>query len=341
MKAMVSKKANQRILAAIMACVMLFSLIYTSSPSAAETETHKNCITVSVVDEDGKAVEGARVEYSISSKQEGKVKSDIATTDGSGVVEVFSTTEYEKYPEGDLSVSAEVTKTGYEGAVLAGDVTSDTHDFQMTIKENKITGVVIKPNDLKYNGSAQELVSVTGTKEGDKVSYKLGDGEFSTEVPKATEIGTYNVSVKVEREGYPDYEENVEVTIAHGQITGIEIKPYDGKYDGQEHELVSVSGTVAGDVVKYYVGDDEEGTTTVPKATEVGTYPIKKITIERTNYDTYVQENISANIALGQINGGDLIKAVKDLEYNGMDQALVEIASNAEKNGYSFRHVFF
>ena len=66
MKAMVSKKANQRILAAIMACVMLFSLIYTSSPSAAETETHKNCITVSVVDEDGKAVEGARVEYSIS-----------------------------------------------------------------------------------------------------------------------------------------------------------------------------------------------------------------------------------------------------------------------------------
>lgn len=337
MKAMVSKKANQRILAAIMACVMLFSLIYTSSPSAAETETHKNCITVSVVDEDGKAVEGARVEYSISSKQEGKVKSDIATTDGSGVVEVFSTTEYEKYPEGDLSVSAEVTKTGYEGAVLAGDVTSDTHDFQMTIKENKITGVVIKPNDLKYNGSAQELVSVTGTKEGDKVSYKLGEGEFSTEVPKATEIGTYNVSVKVEREGYPDYEENVEVTIAHGQITGIEIKPYDGKYDGQEHELVSVSGTVAGDVVKYYVGDDEEGTTTVPKATEVGTYPIKKITIERTNYGTYVQENISANIALGQINGGDLIKAVKDLEYNGMDQAVVEIASNAEKNGYSFK----
>ncbi len=337
MKAMVSKKANQRILAAIMACVMLFSLIYTSSPSAAETETHKNCITVSVVDEDGKAVEGARVEYSISSKQEGKVKSDIATTDGSGVVEVFSTTEYEKYPEGDLSVSAEVTKTGYEGAVLAGDVTSDTHDFQMTIKENKITGVVIKPNDLKYNGSAQELVSVTGTKEGDKVSYKLGDGEFSTEVPKATEIGTYNVSVKVEREGYPNYEENVEVTIAYGQITGIEIKPYDGKYDGQEHELVSVSGTVAGDVVKYYVGDDEEGTTTVPKATEVGTYPIKKITIERTNYDTYVQENISANIALGQINGGDLIKAVKDLEYNGMDQELVDIASNAEKNGYSFK----
>lgn len=337
MKAMVSKKANQRILAAIMACVMLFSLIYTSSPSAAETETHKNCITVSVVDEDGKAVEGARVEYSISSKQEGKVKSDIATTDGNGVVEVFSTTEYEKYPEGDLSVSAEVTKTGYEGAVLAGDVTSDTHDFQMTIKANKITGVVIKPNDLKYNGSAQELVSVTGTKEGDKVSYKLGDGEFSTEIPKATEIGTYNVSVKVEREGYPDYEEKVEVTIAHGQITGIEIKPYDGKYDGQEHELVSVSGMVAGDVVKYYVGDDEEGTTTVPKATEVGTYPIKKITIERTNYDTYIQENISANIALGQINGGDLIKAVKDLEYNGMDQALVEIASNAEKNGYSFK----
>ncbi len=339
MKAMVSKKANQRILAAIMACVMLFSLIYTSSPSSAETETQSTGVTVTVVDENGAGVAEANVVYTITSTSESKtVKESSGNTDNNGSLEVITADEYNKYPEGDLKISATVSKADYEGAPISETViTSASQKINATIKSKKIAGVTVEKNDLKYNGTAQELVSVTGTKEGDKVSYKLGDGEFSTDVPKATEIGTYNVSVKVEREGYPDYEEKVEVTIAHGQITGIEIKPYDGKYDGQEHELVSVSGMVAGDVVKYYVGDDEEGTTTVPKATEVGTYPIKKITIERTNYDTYIQENISANIALGQINGGDLIKAVKDLEYNGMDQALVEIASNAEKNGYSFK----
>lgn len=326
MKAMVNKKANQRILAAIMACVMLFSLIYTSSPSAAETETHKNCITVSVVDEDGKAVEGARVEYSISSKQEGKVKSDIATTDGSGVVEVFSTTEYEKYPEGDLSVSAEVTKTGYEGAVLAGDVTSDTHDFQMTIKENKITGVVIKPNDLKYNGSAQELVSVTGTKEGDKVSYKLGDGEFSTEVPKAAEIGTYNVSVKVEREGYPDYEENVEVTIEAGVLTDEDItfKAYSGDYDGVAHASVTKTGGKLDDG-KNTITYEYDGKTynEAPAFTDAGEYSVKVI-VKRTNYEQY-EKTFTANINSVAING-ITVEPKTGLKYTGSPQALVTVS---------------
>ena len=327
MKAMVSKKANQRILAAIMACVMLFSLIYTSSPSAAETETHKNCITVSVVDEDGKAVEGARVEYSISSKQEGKVKSDIATTDGSGVVEVFSTTEYEKYPEGDLSVSAEVTKTGYEGAVLAGDVTSDTHDFQMTIKENKITGVVIKAVDnLKYNGSAQELVSVTGTKEGDKVSYKLGDGEFSTEVPKATEIGTYNVSVKVEREGYPDYEENVEVTIADGVFTDDDIifEAYSGDYDGVAHASVTKTGGKLDDG-KNTITYEYDGKTynEAPAFIDAGEYSVK-VVVNRTNYEQY-EKTFTANINSVVING-ITVEPKTGLKYTGSPQTLVTVS---------------
>ena len=326
MKAMVSKKVNQRILAAIMACVMLFSLIYTSSPSAAETETHKNCITVSVIDEDGKAVEGARVEYSISSKQEGKVKSDIATTDGSGVVEVFSTTEYEKYPEGDLSVSAEVTKTGYEGAVLAGDVTSDTHDFQMTIKENKITGVVIKPNDLKYNGSAQELVSVTGTKEGDKVSYKLGDGEFSTEVPKATEMGTYNVSVKVERKGYPDYEEKVEVTIEAGVLTDEDItfKAYNGDYDGVAHASVTKTGGKLDDG-KNTITYEYDGKTynEAPAFTDAGEYSVKVI-VKRTNYEQY-EKTFTANINSVAING-ITVEPKTGLKYTGSPQALVTVS---------------
>ena len=333
MKAMVSKKANQRILAAIMACVMLFSLIYTSSPSAAETETHKNCITVSVVDEDGKAVEGARVEYSISSKQEGKVKSDIATTDGGGVVEVFSTTEYEKYPEGDLSVSAEVTKTGYAGAVLAGDVTSGKHDFQMTIKENKITGVVIKAVDnLKYNGSAQELVSVTGTKEGDKVSYKLGDGEFSTEVPKATEIGTYNVSVRVERKGYPDYEENVEVTIADGVLTDADItfKAYSGDYDGVAHASVTKTGGKLDDG-KNTITYEYNGKTynEAPAFTDAGEYSVK-VVVNRTNYEQY-EKIFPANIKLAAINGitvePDKGSDNKGLKYTGNSQALVTVSN--------------
>ena len=154
MKAMVSKKANQRILAAIMACVMLFSLIYTSSPSSAETETQSTGVTVTVVDENGAGVAEANVVYTITSTSESKtVKESSGNTDNNGSLEVITADEYNKYPEGDLKISATVSKADYEGAPISETViTSASQKINATIKSKKIAGVTVEKNDLKYNG---------------------------------------------------------------------------------------------------------------------------------------------------------------------------------------------
>ena len=49
---------------------------------------------------------------------------------------------------------------------------------------------------LTWTGEAQELVTV-GTATGGKVQYKLGDGDWSENIPTATAVGTYTVYYKV------------------------------------------------------------------------------------------------------------------------------------------------
>lgn len=339
MKAMVSKKANQRILAAIMACVMLFSLIYTSSPSAAETETQSTGVTVTVVDENGASVAGANVEYTITSTSENKtVKGSSGTTDDKGLLEVLTADEYNKYPAGDLKISATVSKADYEGATISETViTSASQKINATIKSNKITGVTVEKNDLKYNGTAQELVSVSGTKADDTVTYKLDNGEFSTEVPKATAVGTYKVTVKVERTGYDAFEQEVSVDINKGVITDKDIafKGYEGIYDEMPHAAVTVSGNLndGKNTITYEVQEKDQVkkyVNNIPEFTNAGNY-IVNITVDRDNYDTY-KTSANVKIDVATINGIK-IEANK-LTYKGEEQELIKI-ENAD--GYTVR----
>ena len=88
--------------------------------------------------------------------------------------------------------------SGYELIVDHAPVTAPT----------AITGLV-------YNGKAQKLVNPGSTAEG-KMMYKVGDGEWSEEIPEATEAGEYTVSYKVVRaEGHGETDvQQLKVTIA-------------------------------------------------------------------------------------------------------------------------------
>ena len=88
--------------------------------------------------------------------------------------------------------------SGYELIVDHAPVTAPT----------VITGLI-------YNGKAQKLVNPGSTAEG-KMMYKVGDGEWSEEIPEATEAGEYTVSYKVVRaEGHGETDvQQLKVTIA-------------------------------------------------------------------------------------------------------------------------------
>ena len=82
--------------------------------------------------------------------------------------------------------------------VLGDDSHSDLIDDekqQLTVTIAKADAQVTAPTantGLTYNGESQALV-VAGSAIGAKIEYKLGDGEWMTDIPKATDAGEYTV----------------------------------------------------------------------------------------------------------------------------------------------------
>ena len=82
-----------------------------------------------------------------------------------------------------------------------------------------VTAPTIK-SELVYTGSAQALLNA-GSTSGGTMQYKLGDGEWGTAVPTATNAGTYEVSYRVQgNETYAGAEgSTLSVTIAKADPT--------------------------------------------------------------------------------------------------------------------------
>ena len=68
----------------------------------------------------------------------------------------------------------------------------------------QILGISVKKQEPVYDGTAKQI-TVKGTREGDRVTYKYEDGIYRLEQPEMKNAGTYQVSYKVEREGYETY----------------------------------------------------------------------------------------------------------------------------------------
>ncbi|GEM_PF-5608280 len=91
-------------------------------------------------------------------------------------------------------------------------------------------------NTVTWTGEDQELVSA-GTATFGTVQYKLGDGEWSTEIPKAKAAGTYTVYYKVDdNENYNGIAaKSVTATIEDKAATATykKVDDIDEGYDGQ------------------------------------------------------------------------------------------------------------
>ena len=72
--------------------------------------------------------------------------------------------------------------------------------------------------NLVYNGTAQPLITAGVAKEG-HIEYRINDGEWSAELPKATNAAAYVVYYKLVREGHADYiADPINVTIAKAPV---------------------------------------------------------------------------------------------------------------------------
>ncbi len=198
---------------------------------------------------------------------------------------------------GNNQVQAEFTSnddTNYEGKA-EGTVT--VHVDKATISSEAYT---ISGEGTFTAGTGPHTLTVAA--EGFTVQY--AEGDYSGSEPEAwsndcpsynNEVGEHKITVKLSKENYNDLKVVKTITITEElTITNVNVESYGGSsgavYDTQEHDAVTVTGTLDGDTVTYYCAssaeDYGEGSTTAQKVKDAGTYYVK-VTVERATYHPY------------------------------------------------------
>ena len=133
-----------------------------------------------------------------------------------------------KVENGELTLPIQkndVETTGSVGTVTVVIKSTNYKDITLTVNvnaTNKLVPTVTAPtaNALTYNGAEQALVTA-GKTTGGTMLYRLGDSEWSEQIPTAKNAGEYTVWYKVQGNAeYADVaEQNVTVTVAKKSVT--------------------------------------------------------------------------------------------------------------------------
>lgn len=164
----------------------------------------------------------------------------------------------------------------------------DDEKQQLTVTIAKADAQVTAPTaktGLSYNGEEQVLVD-EGSAVGATISYKLGDGDWTTDIPSATDAGEYTVIYRAVADAnynVVDGEQQLTVTIvkADAQVTAPTVKT-GLTYNGESQALV-VAGSALGATIEYKLGDGE-WTTDIPTATDAGEYTVAWKAVADDNY---------------------------------------------------------
>ena len=133
-----------------------------------------------------------------------------------------------KVENGELTLPIQkndVKTTGSVGTATVVIKSANYEDITLTVNvnaTNKLVPTVTAPtvNTLTYNGAEQALVTA-GKTTGGTMLYRLGDSEWSEQIPTAKNAGEYTVWYKVQGNAeYADVaEQNVTVTVAKKSVT--------------------------------------------------------------------------------------------------------------------------
>ena len=219
-----------------------------------------------------------------------------------GSVTISSTTDATS-----LSFATHVSVYDYVGSGSIGENQTITlrYDFNFygTItysavrvkKDPTVTAPTAKSN-LKYTGSAQALVNA-GSTDGGTMQYKLDSGSYSTSIPTAINAGSYTVYYKVVgNDFYNDYaEHSVSVSIAKATASVTAPTAKSLTYTGSAQALVN-AGSTNFDTIQYKLGSGSYSTT-IPTATNAGSYTVYYKVDGTSNYNGYSEQSVNVTIA--------------------------------------------
>ncbi|MBO7303675.1 MAG: uL15 family ribosomal protein [Clostridia bacterium] len=215
----------------------------------------------------------------------------------------------------------------------------DGGSFNVVI--GKATPTVTAPtvnSGLIYTGAAQSLIGAGATNAG-TILYKLGDGEYSADIPEATLAGRYTVYYKVVGDAnYNDVAE-ASVTVIIGKATPTVTAPTVNSgliYTGAAQALIGAGATNAGTIL-YKLGDGEYSAN-IPEATLAGTYTVYYKVVGDANYNDVAEASVTVIIAKAKIDPSLYTWHPESFIYDGNAKAvyLVDAEGNVLTFGVSY-----
>lgn len=211
----------------------------------------------------------------------------------------------------------------YYVAADGNHANSETRSLAVTIQKAKAQiETTASAKSLTYNGSNQTLVNAATTKDG-MIYYKVGDGNYSTNLPVAKNAGTYTVSYYVRGDSnHTDSSVSmVSVTInkAKAQITNAPTNR-NVTYTGAAQNLINAGTTNDGTI--YYKLNNGGWSTSIPTATNAGSYTVYYYVRGDSNHIDSDQASLAVTIAKANAYFVTAPSA-KSLTYNGNAQALL------------------
>jgi hypothetical protein len=185
-----------------------------------------------------------------------------------------------------------------------------------------------------YDGTPHAAVIAPSASElpgGVTIQYKVGEEEWTTEVPSFTDAGTYTIQWKTVSNNYVEKGSSVVFTITPIDLTGVVVKAAaDTTYDGEEHPAIdSTSIEKPDDATIKYSTDNENWDTTIPTFKDAGTHTVY-YKVSQTNHNDATGE-VEFTITPATITG-ITVNAAADTTYDGKEHAAIDSA-NIEKPG--------
>jgi hypothetical protein len=196
----------------------------------------------------------------------------------------------------------------------------------------------IELNVTEYSGNydkgSHPALNISGLRDTDFVTYTINGSAPQNDIPTVTDVGKYEVAVHVERYGYENFDKvysNIEVKAT--EIYGLSADSYQGVYDGEEHNAITVvRGTEFGDKIEYKL-DDGSWEEECPKIKDAGNYSVQ-VRVTRTNYLTTEVQVFPAN---AYIKKADQTLSFTNSKYvNGDIDKVTLDNNNPENNVYDF-----
>lgn len=192
-------------------------------------------------------------------------------------------------------------------------------------------------NTLTYNGTAQPLITA-GSTSGGRMEYRLGDtGDYSADVPMATNAGTYTVWYKVVGDDTHDSaaEQSFSVSIAKAKVTAT-AKSYAIQTGDKAPDLAApvlgehytVDGLFGGDTLggTAALTYEKDGTPVTPDTSAAGSYDIVLSGVTEPmggNYEPLVLKNGTLTISARPSSDGS----------SSSSKPTYPVSSSSVKNG--------